>query len=172
MLKIYLADNVIKVPLEENDAKEIAKIQNKNIGFRVGNTYALKPYEALYLMYYNRAVLFKEKRMLSFEEGLNELSLLDKKVWVRFILFNDLQKRGYSVKRFLEEKISFFVSIKKGEASPEEYIFQAVLEGEPLTFEDLKKLAKEAIRLRKKIVLALIDKEGNITYYTFSYSTH
>jgi len=170
MLIINLRQSELEIEVNRKCRKEANKILKLGIGTPESpQKIKLRAFEALYLVYSGRAVIHKEGKILDFNEALKELSKIDEYVWPKFILVNDLLKRNYAVKKLSDREIEFLVSERRRD-SPSEYIFYGVLEGKPLTFAKLRELIKKGFRMRKNIVLALIDKEGNITYYTLSYS--
>jgi len=77
-----------------------------------------------------------------------------------------LKKRGFNVKPgFSEEEIEFLMG-EGGKKFSFNYIVIGLEEGVKLDFNSLTQMVDEALRSQKELILAIIDKEGNISYYT------
>lgn len=91
----------------------------------------------------------------------------DLKFWVRYSVFNDLRNRGYIVKTALKFGADFRVyprGVKPGEDHAK-WIVYPVHESEVLTWYDFAAKNRVAHSTRKKLLMAIVDEEGDVTYY-------
>jgi len=60
------------------------------------------------------------------------------------------------------------VSYGKGdnpiEVPPKFYVFK-LSEGKPISLKNLRKITQQALVSRKKLIIAVIDRQGDVTYY-------
>jgi len=129
----------------------------------------LTPEEALYLVERGRLrVLDESGRELSREELIEEFVERDREFWTRYILYYDLRKRGFIVKEgFSSELIEYRIK-KQSEEDVPKYVVFGVKEGRKISFSELERIVKYSLRSKKTPVIAVIDKEGNISYYQVS----
>ena len=144
---------------------------NEKIGEHADNKHVLRPYEAFYLYYNKKAIILKNTKVLEDSEIIRELSKIDKDFWIKFIVYNDLRRRGFFAK-YIEEKIACFLGYKGRKEQVASHIIIVLTEGKEIKLKTLKMIAEKYIRLKKIILLAIIDKEGDITYYEMNVSKH
>lgn len=161
------------------EAKIIGKevfIQNKekssqfyNNGYGIWCKQGLKLslIEALYLVEKGEIYIKDENnKILALKDIVKLFSMKDKKFWLKYSIYNDLKKRGFNVKPgFSEEDIEFLMG-EGGEKKFFNYIVIGVEEGVRIGFNSLTQMVNDALNSQKKLILAIIDKEGNISYYT------
>ena len=149
----------------------INKLISSDYGSLSDGILALDPYEALYLAYTGVISIVNEKgEKISFEKLISKFSVVDKDLWIKFILYHDLRKRGFITRSSYLGRVSFKVAPKREDRGIYPVIFYGLLEGKKIGFDQLREIMERAISLKKKIILAIVDKEGNITYYNISMS--
>ncbi|MHA1230478.1 MAG: tRNA-intron lyase [Candidatus Helarchaeota archaeon] len=87
--------------------------------------------------------------------------------WTKYLVYKDLRNRGYIVRQGFGEDIEFRVydrgaTVGKSNAK---YLIHPVIEGSPLKLSDLSKITKIAKSSRKKLVLTIVDRQGEVIYY-------
>lgn len=131
----------------------------------------LEPEEALLLARRQRiAVSLPQKEVLEFSSLLMRLSEGQPGLWTRFLVYSDLRSRGYVVRTGYGKGLLFRVyprGAKINEATAQ-YFVCAISEGSPLKVEELDAFSKQAKRNRKKLMLAVLDRQGETTYYLVS----
>ncbi|MFX1319894.1 MAG: tRNA-intron lyase [Promethearchaeota archaeon] len=131
----------------------------------------LEPEEALLLARRQRiAVSLPRKEELEFSLLLMRLSEGHPGLWTRFLVYSDLRSRGYVVRTGYGKGLLFRVyprGAKLNEATAQ-YFVCAISEGSPLKVEELDAFSKQAKRNRKKLMLAVLDRQGETTYYLVS----
>ena len=128
----------------------------------------LEPEEALLLQRRQRiAVTDSKKNQLDFSELLERLAEKRPGLWTRFLVYSDLRSRGYVVRTGYGKGLLFRVyprGAKLNEATAK-YFVCAISEGSPLKVTELDTFSKRAKQNRKKLMLAVLDRQGEPTYY-------
>ncbi len=115
----------------------------------------------------------KKMRVLSGKKELPESSLLkkarksDKRISIKLPAFIDLRKRGYIVKTALKFGAEFRVydkGVRPGQDHAA-WLFFPVKENETLTWYDFAAKSRVATSTKKKLLLGIVDDEGDVTYY-------
>lgn len=88
--------------------------------------------------------------------------------WEKYVVYRDLKTRGYVVRRGIED-ISHFRVFKKGDKKDEgvaKWIYFSVFEGKPLSLHKLHAISDHASVNRQELILAVVDRNMDITYYS------
>ena len=141
----------------------------RGYGFREGSLLILTGEEALYLLSENKLKLLDEECELGLKEAADRLIAEDPDVWVRFLIYRDLRDRGYVVRRGYGLGLDFLL-YERGTygKKPAKYLVIGVSEGKPLGLNDLLRDLKAAISSDKELILAVVDRRGDVVYYRVS----
>ena len=124
--------------------------------------------EALYLMEKNRLVVKSESgRKVAFESYVKKARKEEPNFWIRYIVFKDMRNRGYIVKTALKFGADFRVydrGIKPGEDHAKWIIFP-VHEGSVFTWHEFSAKNRVAHSTKKRLLMGIVDDEGDVTYY-------
>ena len=123
--------------------------------------------EGLYLLERGKFKIKDGKKELSFDDYLKRARKIDPNFWVRYVVFKDLRKRGYIVKTALKFGADFRVydrGVKPGEDHAKWIVFP-VHEGETLTWYEFAAKNRVAHSTKKNLLLAIVDAEGDVTFY-------
>ena len=162
-----LTQGAVVIPMRS----EADSLFNDGYGTREGNSVlTLDPCETLYNMDRGKVALVDEdaNEKLSFQEALRLFTADDASIWTRFIVYRDLRTRGF-VARKVEEKADFVV-YERGvyRRQPPSYHVRIISEGRPEKVEaildELKKTEEEGCEFK----LAVVDRRGDIVYYSLS----
>lgn len=136
-----------------------------------GRLLTLKPYEALYLVERARiAVVDEENRTsLVFQELLGLFSSRDPHIWIRYIVYRDLRSRGFVVREGRGFGVDFQVYERGayGKKQPR-YLVYSIWEGSPESMMRISEVLASAEDDDQILRLAVIDRRGEIVYYTLS----
>ncbi|HDJ89680.1 MAG TPA: tRNA-intron lyase [Thermoprotei archaeon] len=162
MIEAIIENNEVIIKDRENGNK----LYNDGYGIWCSNGLKLFPVEVLYLMEKEKiTVKDVNKKLLSFRDLLRRFITVDKKIWIKYMIYNDLKKRGFWIKPGFSDNVEFLIS-EGGKSEIFNYIVIGLEEVIKLSFNDLMKMVNEALRSNKELILAIVDKEGNISYYT------
>jgi len=136
-----------------------------------GRLLTLKPWEALYLVERIRIAVIDEesRRKLVFQELLWRFSSVDLHIWTRYLVYRDLRTRGFVVRDGLGLGVDFLV-YERGSYGrrPPRYLVYAVWEGDPESIRHLGEVLGAAEADGRTLRLAVIDRRGEVVYYTLS----
>ncbi len=140
-------------------------------GEPVSGKYQYALVEALYLIEKDKLEVKDKKKILDFNEFLKKARKIEPNFWVRYCVFKDLRKRGYIVKTALKFGADFRVydrGVKPGEDHAKWVVFP-VHEGSMLTWREFSAKNRVAHSTRKKLLIGIVDEEGDPTYYEISW---
>ncbi len=123
--------------------------------------------ESFYLIQKGKMEIFKGGKKLSSESFLKEVSKADSGFMTRYLVFADLRGRGYLVKTALKFGADFRVyekGVKMGEEHAKWIVFP-VHESSSLTWHEFAAKNRVAHSTKKNLLIAVVDDEGDVTYY-------
>ncbi len=131
-------------------------------------------YEALFLLGKEVIEIADEKtgEKIGFQSLLKQFQLVDENAWVRYLIYRDLRGRGYVAREGFGLGIDFRV-YERGEYGKEtaKYLIFGIQEGQPVSVEELARTLRYVQSLKKNLVLAVINRRGEIVYYSLSQLT-
>jgi tRNA-intron endonuclease len=97
---------------------------------------------------------------------------VDENAWVDYLVYRDLRSRGYVVREGFGAGIDFRIyergAYGKDTAS---YLIMSTQEGKPVSIEDLTNALLQCQSLKKELILAVMNRRGEIVYYSVSQLT-
>ena len=124
--------------------------------------------EAMYLMDKGRLlVLDGRNKEISYESFLKKAKKLEPNFWIRYCVFKNMRDRGYIIKTALKFGADFRVydrGVKPGEDHAKWVVFP-VHEASTLTWYEFSAKNRVAHSTRKRLLLAIVDEESDVTYY-------
>ncbi|MDI9620129.1 MAG: tRNA-intron lyase [Candidatus Nezhaarchaeota archaeon] len=133
----------------------------------------LDPVEAAYLLEKGALSLDFQGKSLDFHEFTQLMLMRNPIFWYRYLVYSDLKRRGYTVKPgFSTSDVEFRLYRRGVEIGREgaKYIVFGVVEGKPIDLRSLIEKAREARNLRKELVTAIVDAQGEVCYYSVALS--
>jgi len=153
------------VSAEDQESKNIYE-QSRFGELKDGKTsYSLV--EALYLLEKKKMDVYDGKKSLTYDDFLKKAKKIQPNFWVRYSVFRDLRSRGYIVKTALKFGADFRVydrGIKPGEDHAKWIVFP-VHESETLTWYEWAAKNRVAHSTRKRLLMAVVDEEGDVSYW-------
>jgi len=150
---------------EEISSKGYGVVENDKILFTF--------YEGLYLL--DRGFLEIQDNKgdnVDFREVLQCYESVDENAWAKYLIYRDLRSRGYVVREGFGLGVDYRV-YEKGEYGKEsaKYLILTMQEGKPLSLEDLINAMMQSQSLKKELILAVMNRRGEIVYYSISQLT-
>ncbi len=129
--------------------------------------------EALVLAKRNKLKIYKDKKELNVEEFYEYACLQDKEFPWKFIVYEELRGRGLLVRTGFKFGTHFRVyargvKLKRGPKSVREHtrwIVHTIPENYTCSFPELSRAVRLAHNIRAKMLWAVVDDEGDVTYY-------
>lgn len=123
--------------------------------------------EVLFLVEKNKMDVFSKNRKIPKNDLIKKFQKIDKKFQIKYLVFKDLREKGYVVKTALKFGAEFRV-YDKGSKPGEKHAKWVVFvehESKKLTWHDFSAKNRVAHSTKKNLLLAIVDEEGDITYY-------
>jgi tRNA-intron endonuclease len=157
--------------LHVSDTDSSNALTSRGYGTVKDGKLVLNCYEALFLQ--SKGVLEvvrgKSRKPLDFQALLHHFESVDENVWVKYLIYRDLRSRGYVVREGFGLGIDFRV-YERGEygKATADYLILGIQEGKPTSVEELARVLKHVQSLKKELVLAVVNRRGEIVHYTLS----
>jgi tRNA-intron endonuclease len=131
----------------------------------------LGPVEALYLLSEKRIIVVEDKKEheLTFTDIIQHFRKDDAVIWTRYLIYRDLRSRGYVVRDGFGFGVDFrlYERGKYGEQAAKYMVF-GMCEGVPISIKRLNKILRFVQSTKKELILAVVDRRGEIVYYSLS----
>lgn len=126
----------------------------------------LSPVESLLLLERSRlnVTTEDEDEAFTFDKLLTYFLKDDPQIWTKYLVYRDLRSRGYVVRAGLGDVVQYRV-YPRGSREEAKYLVCIVVEGSPFKLDVLDNVTRQASNVRKKLVLAVVDNVGEVTYY-------
>ncbi len=152
-------DNVL---LEKNAIEEL---HNKSYyGRPKGDKLEVSLTESAYLIYMGKIIVEIEGKETGFEDFFLKASSLFKNFELFYIVYKDMRERGY----YVQPGVTGFRVYPRGGhpgKTPAEFFIFVTSERIPLLLSQLRTHLGTVENLKKRLVLAIVDEESDITYY-------
>ncbi len=163
MISAYLSGEIIY----SNSSDAHSLYDKSRFGEKADGKIQYSFYEAIFLVEKEKMEIFSRNQKISHKELLGKISRFDKKVMVKYLVFKDLRNKGYIVKTALKFGADFRVYEKGKKLGKEhsKWIVFADHESKKLTWHEFSAKNRVAHSTKKNLLLAIVDEEGDITYY-------
>jgi tRNA-intron endonuclease len=111
----------------------------------------------------------KTRKEIDFQQLLSYYQALDENAWAKYLIYRDLRSRGYVAREGFGLGIDFRV-YERGEygRATAKNLVLGIQEGQPVSMEDMIRALKYAHSLKKNLVLAVLNRRGEVVYYSLS----
>lgn len=162
-----LKNKEITVASPEN----IEELSTRGYGTKQNSKLTITYYEALYLTSKNIIQIqqAKPKKPLTFQQLLDHYKAHDPNAWAKYLIYRDLRSRGYIIREGFGLGTDFRM-YERGEygTNTAKYLIYGIQEGQPVTLENLAQTLKTANSQKKELVLAVLNRRGEVVHYTLS----
>lgn len=150
-----------------NSAEAYSLYDKSSFGERKDSKIIYSPSEALFLLEKGKIDVFSKNKKLSKEELMNKFKRADKKIHLKYPVFRDLREKGYVVKTALKFGAEFRVYEKGARVGEKhsKWIVFTDYESKTLSWQEFSSKNRVAHSTKKNLLLAIVDEEGDITYY-------
>ncbi len=128
----------------------------------------LSLFEGLYLAEKGAIVIRDYRRnKLDFKSLVIKAVRMDKRFWTKYLVYKDIRSMGYITKTALKYGADFRV-YNKGKYLDEEHapwLLFAVSEAEQFDWRQFAAMNRVSHSVRKKLMIGVVDDEGDATYY-------
>jgi tRNA-intron endonuclease, archaea type len=168
----FIKAQLISERISSNSAEAQDLFTNQRFGEKIGEKIFYTLSEALFLVKERKMEIydFKNKKF-SQKELLNRFERIDKKFKTKYLVFKDLRKKGYIVKTALKFGAEFRVYDKGKKIGKDhaKWICFPVSENQTMTWQDFSAKNRVAHSTKKNLLIAVVDDEGDVSYYEVSW---
>jgi tRNA-intron endonuclease len=168
--KMMITGELVKDKIIVSKSKEVGRLYNKSKFGKMlaGNKLELNLIEGLYLIDEKKIKIFDNKKGVSFqilfEKAAKKISNLE----IKYPVFKDLRNRGHVVELYDKIKDVSFCQIVSKKEKPE-FLVSVFSEKDIFDIKKTANLIKDSSKICNKIWIAIVDDEGDITYYEVSF---
>jgi tRNA-intron endonuclease len=167
---------VIKAMLQEKEIvvstpESVDELAARGYGTKQDKTLTLTFYESLFLL--SRGIIEvqneKTKKKVDFQQLLNNYKSVDANAWAKYLIYRDLRSRGYVTREGFGLGTDFRV-YERGEygAATAKFLIYGIQEGQPVSIEELAQTLRYVHSQKKELVLAVLNRRGEVVYYLLS----
>ena len=154
-----------KILVGESDLKSF--LREKGFGEARGKIQELSLIEALFLIENEKIEIIRNNKTLKFEDIIKIGNEIEKNFYSKYLVYKDLRSRGLLVRTGLKFGSDFRVyergsTIKSGHSK---FLVHVIPEEYTCSFPEITRATRLAQSVNKKMVYAIVDEEGCITYY-------
>ncbi len=157
--------------ISSNSTEAYTLSKKSNLGEHIREKVLYSPEEALYLLEEKKLEIIQKGKPLSRTEATKKIQKLDKKFPIKYPVFKDLRKKGYTIKTALKFGADFRV-YNKGKKPKQEHAKWIVFtdhESNKTSWQDFSAKNRFENSTKKKLLLAIVDNEEKVTYYEISW---
>jgi tRNA-intron endonuclease len=168
-IKGLLVENGVKV----SEKQSVDELSSRGYGVAENDELLLTFYEALYLLDKGMVEVEDEKdETVDFQGVLQRYKGVDGNAWAKYLAYRDLRSRGYVVREGFGLGVDFRVYERGGYGKETaKYLILSIQEGNPISLEYLTRVLRQCQSLKKELVLADMNRRGEIVYYSVSQLT-
>ena len=128
--------------------------------------------EALYLLERGKMQIIKANKDLSFDQLMKLAVKTKANLFVRYAAFKDMRNRGYIVKTALKFGADFRIydrGVKPGDDHAK-WIMYPLRETDVCSWYEFSAKNRVAHSTRKRLLIAIVDEESDVTYYEIKWT--
>lgn len=154
-----------------NDSEAFNLFDKSRFGERVRGKIQYSYSEALFLLEKNRIQIYSGKKELSFDELFKKIKRFDSKIQTKYPVFKDLKEKGYVIKTALKFGAEFRVYEKGSKPGQKhaKWIVFTDFETKKFSWYEFSSKNRIANSTKKKLLLAIVDDEEDVSYYEVSW---
>lgn len=151
-----------------SNSQEAFSLNNKSqFGEKKEEKIKYSLFEALYLVEKGKMEILSKNKKIPKKDILIKFQRFDKKIQIKYPVFKDLREKGYVVKTALKFGAEFRVYEKGSKVGDKhaKWIVFTDYESKKLTWHEFSAKNRVAHSTKKNLLIAIVDGEGDVTYY-------
>jgi len=153
-----------------SEQSNIDALSSRGYGTVENKVFKLTFYESLYLLDKRMLEVNGERgKVVDFQSLLHCYEAQNDNAWVNYLVYRDLRSRGYVVREGFGGGINFRI-YERGTYGKDiaPYLIMGTQEGKPLPINDLADALGKCKSQKKELILAVINRRGEIVHYSVS----
>ncbi len=166
-IQAYIIGEIVS----SNSTEAYSLYKKSHFGEKVEDKIQYSFSEALFLIEKKKIDIFSRHKKISEKELIKKFQRFDKKIQIKYPVFKNLRQKGYVVKTALKFGADFRVYDKSAKPGGKhaKWIVFVDHESKKLTWHEFSAKNRVAHSTKKNLLLAIVDEEGDITYYEVSW---
>jgi tRNA-intron endonuclease len=160
--------NLVSEKISSNSLEAYGLFEKERFGERVGEKIVYSLVESLFLIEASRMKIFDSReKEIKTRDLLKRFERMDREFMTKYSVFKDLRKKGYVVKSALKFGAEFRV-YEPGSAIGEahaKWILFPLSEHKKITMQEFCAKNRVANSTNKKLMMAIVDDEQDVSYY-------
>jgi len=153
--------------VSSNDTLAFSLFEKSRFGEKKGDKIQYMLAEALFLVETNKLQILQKTTILKTKDLQTRFKRIDKKFQTKYPIYKDLRTKGYIVKTALKFGADFRV-YPKGKKPGKEHAQWVVFcehESKKISWQEFSAKNRVAHSTKKKLLLAILDEEEDVSYY-------
>ena len=165
-----LSNDIVSIKIEEGSKRPIALHEKSLFGKIEADTLNLSLIEACYLLEKGRLDVYEDEIKCSLDYFIDLLK--NKEIYGKYIVFRDLKDRGYVIKTGFKYGSDFRLYNRGGGPGKEhsDYLVKIIYETYEINALDFSSYVRVSHGVNKKLLLAIVDDDLDITYYNVEWT--
>ena len=165
-----LSNDIVSIKIEEGSKRPIALHEKSLFGKIEADTLNLSLIEACYLLEKGRLDVYEDEIKCSLDYFIDLLK--NKEIYGKYIVFRDLKDRGYVIKTGFKYGSDFRLYNRGGGPGKEhsDYLVNIIYETYEINALDFSSYVRVSHGVNKKLLLAIVDDDLDITYYNVEWT--
>ncbi|MCK4482284.1 tRNA-intron lyase [Candidatus Bathyarchaeota archaeon] len=163
---------IVEKGVKVSEKESLDSLSLRGYGVAENDELLLTFYESLYLLDKGALEIKNKDGTVDFQGLLQRYEGVDENAWANYLMYRDLRSRGYVVREGFGLGIDFRV-YERGEYGEKtaKYLILSMQEGKPIEMGDLTRVLRQCQSLKKELILAVMNRRGEIVYYSVSQLT-
>lgn len=165
-----LSNDIVSIKIEEGSKRPIALHEKSLFGKIEADTLNLSLIEACYLLEKGRLDVYEDEIKCSLDYFIDLLK--NKEIYGKYIVFRDLKDRGYVIKTGFKYGSDFRLYNRGGGLGKghSDYLVKIIYETYEINALDFSSYVRVSHGVNKKLLLAIVDDDLDITYYNVEWT--
>lgn len=164
---MMISGELVKDKILVEKSKDVGRLYNKSSFGQLlsGNKLQLDLIEGIFLLDEKKIQIFKGKKEIDFRKLVEIAAKKIPEFEIKYLAFKNLRKRGYAVKNYdSKNRIAFYIKQK----TDKRFFVSVFSERDFLDIKETNNLVEYVSKERGVLWFAILDEEGDITYYEVS----
>jgi len=155
--------------LSSNTQKAITLSKKSSFGRFKNGKVVYSAYEILYLIETKKAAAMKNNKSVAKEKLIKFLSKNNKNFHINYLVFKDLRKKGHIIKTGLKFGTEFRLYRKNSKNKHATHLVVPIKQTFRIELKDFASTNRIAHSTGKKMLLAVVDSQEDVTYFETSW---
>jgi tRNA-intron endonuclease len=163
--------HIFGTTISSNSPEAFSLYKKSSFGEPSGEKINYLPVEALFLLEKKKAEIFLRNKKIIQNEALKSLQRIDRRINLKYAVFEDLRKKGYVVKTALKFGADFRVYEKGSKPGKKhaKWIVFTDFESGKFNWHEFSAKNRVAHSTKKNLLLAIVDGENKVSYYEIAW---